>query len=239
MTKCIVVSIALVLSLVAAGLSVARNCGPQSSATGRGLAPLPGESSLVSSAERRGAPTNASVCADVPDALREATTATQSPNSLSVGRLLADLESTDGQVRIAATKEILRRAEVGDLKAFNDHKKLPRSLFATYFLSNPTRLDGVYSLTVKFGEDVSHLCRNDSFLLYVKKGVAKEEVEKIGKKYGFAVYPAMKNDAQGPQDTDRWDCVLNVIGVKQMQQTFRELFTKEPAVVCVGLYYAW
>jgi RNA polymerase sigma factor (sigma-70 family) len=146
-----------------------------------------------------------------------------------VEELVADLASADGKRRAAATAEVFRRGR-HLLPALR--KAGAKQIAPTGGTTSTRRLDMVYSL-------LKGLPPNDpgarpgyhttSFGLHLVDGSTAEEVEAMGKKYGFSPFAAPSPGA-APQ------CYARV-PEGALPTVLRRLLSEEPKVITVNLNY--
>jgi hypothetical protein len=145
-------------------------------------------------------------------------------------RLVADLDSVDGKVRVAATREIFRRGQ----DALAGLRKVGAKQVAPFGGTiAPRRLDVVYSLIQGLPPNPPGArsgYRTDSFGLHVDQGTALQDVEAMGKKYGFSPSSTFRADS-------RPSCYVRLDQGKALEEVMRRVLTEEPRVRTVNLNY--
>ena len=144
-------------------------------------------------------------------------------------RWVADLSSEDGQKRIAATRTAFEKGKdaLEPLRAAGAKQISPYGQVAT------RRIDMVYSLLDGLkpnppGGRAGYV--GDSFGIHVAKGCAREDVVKLGAKYGFAI--------TGPFNADGVPtCYVRLTGGKGLVEVIKALLMNEPQVVSATLNY--
>lgn len=147
---------------------------------------------------------------------------------VSIETLVADLNSPDGQKRIAASAEIFRRgkAVLPDLKKVGAKQVTP---FGTILSS---RLNAVYSLIEGLpANPVDKLAgySTSRIGLILEKGTTKEEVIQMGKKYGFSL-----GNFRG--DTVP-NCYVTLDKGKSLADVMQQVLKTEPKLISVHLHY--
>jgi hypothetical protein len=139
---------------------------------------------------------------------------------VTVEQLLKSLASEKGDERVAATKELLRRgkAVADDLKKAG--AKQPQTIATR-------RLDLVYGLLV--GLEPGNYTKN-SFGIHVEKGTTEEDVQKMGKKYGFTVSGPFRPDTVP-------NCYVTLEAGKSPVDVMKAILTTQPQVLSLNLNY--
>lgn len=145
----------------------------------------------------------------------------------TVAKWIADLSSTDGNVRIAATKAIFAMGKdaIEPLEKAGAKQLTPKAAGG----ATGGRIDIVYSLVDGLKQDRVEGYRTDAFLLKVEKECTVEDVAKIGNRCGFTI--KARNGIQDgycaafPQQGAGFAGILNAI------------LTGEPKVISVQFMY--
>jgi RNA polymerase sigma factor (sigma-70 family) len=148
-----------------------------------------------------------------------------------VAKLIADLDSPDGSVRVAATKELFRRGKdvLADLKQAGAKQIAPFG----GTVDGTRRLDLVYSLLEGLPPNLPQLAisyKTDSFGLHVTKGTTKEAIVVMGNKYGFTLAGEFRADT-------RPNCYVKIAAGKSLAQVMQDVLSHEPAVTTLNLNY--
>jgi RNA polymerase sigma factor (sigma-70 family) len=143
-----------------------------------------------------------------------------------IEQLIADLDSEDGVVRVAATKELIKRGK----DALPD---LQRAGARQLGVANaaPRRLDMVYSLLEGLPDPAPRSgYRTDRLNIYVTKDCTKEEVAEWGMQFGFTPFDICYS-SQPPH------CGALLAEGKTLSDVLQALLMSEPKIVTVQLGY--
>lgn len=154
---------------------------------------------------------------------------------VSTRRLLADLESTEGRIRMTATRELLRRSDriVPDLKGAG-----ARDLYGTLFARQPTRKDMLYSVLIAKDQLRAPNFRRSAFRLIVEEGVTDQEIQGMASRYGFSAEKLYRADDM-PAKTRVCECAIEKPDLVRLEFVMRELLLNERRVVTTALAYRW
>jgi hypothetical protein len=147
-----------------------------------------------------------------------------------LNKLVNDLDSADGNVRVTATKEIFLRGKeaLAALKEAGANQVAP-----TGGTANTRRLNIVYSLIEGLPPTPQKALagyKTDSFGLHVVPGTTAEDVVEMGKKYGFKVDGSFK-DVHSPS------CYVRLAKDKALAEVLQRLLTEEPKIRTINLNY--
>jgi hypothetical protein len=172
-------------------------------------------------------------------------TATPLPPEVPIGdsldhiptqRLLADLESTKGQIRLVATRELFRRNHrvQGELKAAG-----AQNLFTAVYVPQPTRRDMIFSLIE--GVDIKQVQVREQFRLVVEEGVTDEDVARLGRRHGFAATSKLSKADDRPAKSRVCTCKPTAKDPVATDRAVYLLLVEEPHVITaeVGVPFVW
>jgi hypothetical protein len=147
-----------------------------------------------------------------------------------VEKLTADLNSADGEVRTAATRELFARgkAVLPDLKKAGAKQITP---FGT--IDGTRRIDAVYSLVEGLQPNLPRALAGyttDSFGLHVAAGTTADDVAAMAKKFGFAPAGDFRADT-------RPNVYVKLTPVKALQDVLKRILCEEPKVTTINLNY--
>lgn len=150
-------------------------------------------------------------------------------------RLLADLESPSGKIRLAATRELFRRNDrvQADLKEAG-----ARNLFVNRFAPKVTRLDMVFSLIEGADPTQPAGLRGRQFMLYVEEGVTDDDVARMGRRHGF-VASAIARPADALTELRGCTCSVTAKDPVAVERAVYHLLVDEPHVVTAGMVFRW
>jgi RNA polymerase sigma factor (sigma-70 family) len=140
-----------------------------------------------------------------------------------VGCLIADLDSDDGNVRVAATKEVLRRGR--------DLLPVLEKAAAGQGGADGKRVHVVWLLVKGLpppGGPGGPTYKPGTFGIRFEKGTTRENADRLGKKLGFTVGDHFSEDGQP-------NCYVNLDKGKSLPDVLREVLTTEPRVIAVNL----
>jgi hypothetical protein len=147
----------------------------------------------------------------------------------AVERLIADLDSADGQVRMAATRQLFDRGKAV-LPAL---RKAGAKQVAPFPVGGDRRLDLVYSLLAGLppsppGGRAGY--KRDSLGLHLTKGTTAGAVAHMGARYGFV------RDGRFAAESAP-NCYVKLAPGKRLEEVIQRLLTEEPRVTTVNLNY--
>ena len=159
----------------------------------------------------------------------------------SLDKLIDDLDSADGQVRIAATKEIFRRGApvLPGLKKAGAKQIAPFGPMVDVdkdgrqFCHTP-RLDMVYSLLEGLPPNKTLSgYGTDQFAINAIKGTTRKEIEEMGKACGFSI----KDEPLAFKANGNPTCYVSLGKGKTLAGVLKRVLTEEPKVTTLNLYY--
>ena len=160
-------------------------------------------------------------------------TAATSPDGNSASRpvkdLIADLSSPDGPKRIAATKALF----VLDGNALEPLKQAGAKQISPFGTVDTSRLDMVYSLLdgLKPNPPGGHAGYTQNGLgLRVEAGCTRDEVAKMGVKYGFEIQGVFTTDGVP-------NCYVTLKAGKVLADVLKAILAGEEKVVSANLNY--
>ncbi len=101
-------------------------------------------------------------------------------SDVSTAKLIEDLDSEDGRIRVSATAELFRRG-TSAFDALTESGAHPMETI------RPARRDVIMTLVVGLDQTIRAPFRRDSFGLHVETGVSAEEIIEMGRRHGFLV----------------------------------------------------
>jgi hypothetical protein len=148
---------------------------------------------------------------------------------MPIEKLLAALDSADGNERAAATAEIFRRGKdvLPDLR-----KAGAKQIAPTGGTTATRRLDMVFSLLEGLPPNIPNALAGygpDSFGLHVAEKTTAADVAAMGKKYGFTLAGDFRDDG-------RPNCYVQ-ISKGSLAEVLTRLLSEEPKVTTVNLNY--
>ena len=156
---------------------------------------------------------------------------TKLPDPAAVKKLVADLDSRDGQVRTAATKQLFSygKAVLPELKKAGAKQVAPSGCT----VDGTRRLDAVSSLLEGLPPNSPGArggYSTNSFGLHVVPGTSAEDVARIGQKYGFTVSGAFRPDG-------RPNAYVKLAPGKSLAEVLKRLLAEEQGVMTINLNY--
>jgi hypothetical protein len=148
----------------------------------------------------------------------------------TVEKLIADLNSADGAVRTAATRELFARgkAVLPDLKKAGAKQITP---FGT--VDGTRRIDAVYSLIEGLQPNLPRAragYTSDSFGLHVAAGTTADDVAAMAKKYGFTPAGDFRADT-------RPNVYVKLAPGKPLEDVLKRILAEEPKATTINLNY--
>jgi hypothetical protein len=150
---------------------------------------------------------------------------------VSIETLVADLNSPDGQNRIAASAEIFRRGKdvLPDLKKAGAKQVAPGG----GTVDGTRRLDIVYSVLEGFPPNPPKArsgYNTDSFGLHVEKGTTAADIQKICHKYQCTLVGKFSAES-------RPSCYLKIGPGPTLEAVIQQVLSSEPKVTTINLNY--
>lgn len=149
----------------------------------------------------------------------------QATTQPDIAKLIADLSSDNGKVRIAATKTIFALGK----DALEPLAKAGAKQITPLGPATGRRIDMVYSLLDGFKPNPVNVPRGyhaEEFKVIVEKGCTVDEVKKMGERQGFTI----------PQNFALNSHAFLGRG-KNLAETIKAILTSEPQVITVNLSY--
>ena len=154
---------------------------------------------------------------------------TQPATQPDITKLITDLSSDDGKVRVAATKAIFALGK----DALEPLKKAGAKQITPSGPESERRIDIVYSLLDGLKENpVGHHTgyRTGSFDVRVEKGCTQQDVAEMGENYGFTICGPFTPDSTP-------SCCVQVRLDKNFGDVLKTVLSEEPKFISVKLNY--
>jgi RNA polymerase sigma factor (sigma-70 family) len=143
-----------------------------------------------------------------------------------LARWIAELSSTDGNKRVAATREILKLGK----SALPALEKAGARMIVPSHKKMPSRLDVVYSLLKGWADNPpppNQIYKSDRLNLFLARGWTRPQLFALGRRVGYTVCIC---------ERPGWpDAEVQVVNNKTLAELMQALVTTDPLVVSVNL----
>lgn len=146
-----------------------------------------------------------------------------------VKKLIADLSSDSGPKRVAATKALFALGR----EALEPLKEAGAEQVSPFGVADTRRIDMVYSLLDGLKPNPVPPragYRTDGFGLRVEPDCTRDELKKMGEKYGFTLAGDYRADG-------RPSCYVKLAAGKDLVDVLEAILSEEPRVISVNLNY--